>query len=342
MTVEDGDRTRGAPLERLFLHGGDTRAAAAVFPGAPQPWVDLSTGVNPIAYPISALPTGSWQRLPDPSQLQALHTAAAERYCASPDCVAAAPGTQAIIQWLPRLFPAHRVAVVDSTYSEHERSWRASGSIVDIIPGISAIDDHRAIVVVNPNNPDGRLYSRQEMADLADRLERNDQMLIVDEAFMDFERESVIPELRANVVVLRSFGKAYGLSGLRLGFALATPDRVAIIRRALGPWAISGPALEIGCRALLDREWLDGARGRLHDDVQWLDVALAKAGFEAVGGGLLFRLVRHPRARERFEQLCGLGILSRPFRAPPEWLRFGPPTPSLRGRLLEALSLLPT
>ncbi len=120
MTTEDSDRGRSAPLERLFLHGGDIRAAASAFPDAPQPWIDLSTGVNPVAYPIAALPDDSWERLPDPSQLKALQTAAAERYGANPDCVVAAPGTQALIQWLPRLFPARRVAVIDSTYSEHE------------------------------------------------------------------------------------------------------------------------------------------------------------------------------------------------------------------------------
>jgi cobalamin biosynthetic protein CobC len=141
--------------------------------------------------------------------------------------------------------------------------------------------------------------------------------------------------------VLRSFGKAYGLAGLRLGFALATPEWAEAIRQALGPWAVSAPAIEIGRRAMLDREWLEAARRRLLGDVEWLDAALADAGFEAVGGSLLFRLVRHPSASKRFERLCSLGILARPFVGRPEWLRFGPPTQSLRPRLVEALSSLP-
>jgi cobalamin biosynthetic protein CobC len=328
-------------MERLFVHGGDIRSAAAIFANAPEPWIDLSTGVNPVAYPISGLEADAWERLPEPSRLAALQSAAGERYGAGADCVAAAPGTQALIQWLPRLFPAGKVAVVDSTYSEHERSWCAAGATVDVVPGISAVGDHQVVVVVNPNNPDGRLYSRRELLDLADHLERGGRTLIVDEAFMDFEDESLVPELPANVVALRSFGKAYGLAGLRLGFALATPDRATLIRRAVGPWAVSGPAIEIGRRALLDREWLEGARRRLRDDVRWLDGALAATGFEAVGGGLLFRLVRHPRASERFERLCALGVLARPFAAEPEWLRFGVPPLSLRPRLLEALASLP-
>jgi cobalamin biosynthetic protein CobC len=342
MTTEGNDLARTALMKRLFLHGGDIQLAAAVFADAPEPWIDLSTGVNPVAYPIPGLPAQSWERLPEPSGLEALQFAAGQRYGASAECVAAAPGTQALIQWLPRLFPAHKVAVVDSTYSEHERSWRAAGADVDVIAGIFAISDHQAVVVVNPNNPDGRLHSRRELLDLADRLERRGQMLIVDEAFMDFEDESLVPDLRANVIVLRSFGKAYGLAGLRLGFALATLDRAALIRRALGPWAVSGPAIEIGRRALLDQEWLEAARLRLRDDVRWFDGALARTGFEAVGGGSLFRLVRHPRASKRFERLCTMGVLARPFLTQPEWLRFGVPPPSLRPRLIEALSSLPT
>ncbi len=339
MTSEGG---RAALIERLFQHGGDIGSAAAAFADAPKPWIDLSTGVNPVAYPVPELPADCWERLPEPSRLEALQAAAGGRYGASTDCVVAASGTQALIQWLPRLLPARSVAVVDTTYSEHERCWRAAGAEVSVIEGITAVGDQEVVVVVNPNNPDGRLYRRREMLDLARRLERRGGSLIVDEAFMDFEDESVVPELQANVVVLRSFGKTYGLAGLRLGFAVATPERAAIIRRALGPWAASGPAVEIGRRALVDREWLESARTRLGDDVRWLHGALARAGFEAVGGTLLFRLVRHPRAAEQFKRLCAQGVLTRPFLADPERLRFGVPPRSLRSRVLEALSSLPT
>ena len=341
MTIERGGHARDPRIQRLFVHGGDIRSAAALFADAPEPWIDLSTGINPIAYPASDVANDSWERLPEPSRLDALQSAAAERYGASAECVSAGPGTQALIQWLPRLFPAHKVAVVGSTYAEHERSWRAAGAAVDVIPGLSAVGDHQVVVVVNPNNPDGRLYSRRELLALADRSERVGRVLIVDEAFMDFEDESLAPELPAGVIVLRSFGKAYGLAGLRLGFALASRDRTARIRQALGPWAVSGPAIEIGRRALLDRAWLEAARRRLRDDSDWLDGALTKAGFEPVGGGSLFRLVRHSKARQRFERLCTQGILVRPFVAEPEWLRFGVPPQSQRPRLVEALSSLP-
>ncbi|RBP02863.1 L-threonine O-3-phosphate decarboxylase [Roseiarcus fermentans] len=337
MATEGEDPPREALMARLFRHGGDLRSAAALFPDAPGPWIDLSTGINPVAYPADVSPR-AWERLPEPGLVEALLSAAASRYGAGADCVAAGPGTQALIQWLPRLFPARRVAVVGSTYAEHERSWLAGGAVVDVVPDISDVGDREVVVVVNPNNPDGRLYRRAALQDLADRLDRRDGLLIVDEAFMDFEDESLAPDLRRSIVVLRSFGKAYGLAGLRLGFALAPPDRALLMRRALGPWAVSGPAIEIGRRALLDRQWLEATRRRLRDDGAWFDGALARAGFQAIGGNALFRLVRHPRARERFSRLCEGGVLTRPFAGHPEWLRFGVPPPSLRARLSETLS----
>ncbi len=80
---------------------------------------------------------------------------------------------------------------------------------------------------------------------------------MVDEAFADFEGGvSLVPFLpHPAIVVLRSFGKAYGLAGLRLGFALAEEKTAELIRTALGPWAVSGLAVEIGRRALLDAAW---------------------------------------------------------------------------------------
>jgi cobalamin biosynthetic protein CobC len=340
MASEGDDRRRDAMMARLFQHGGDIRSAAALFPGAPEPWVDLSTGINPVPYPVSELPSEAWERLPQPSQLEALQSAAAKRYGAQADCVAATPGTQALIQRLPELVSARSLVVVCTTYAEHERVWRSAGAVVDVVPGLPDVGDHEAVVVVNPNNPDGRLYTRRRLVDLAHRLERLDRTLIVDEAFMDFEDESLVPELRRSVIVLRSFGKTYGLAGLRLGFAIAAPERAAAIRGALGPWAASGPAIEIGRRALLDRKWFAATRRRLRNDVAWFDKALAEVGFEAAGGTSLFRLVRHPRAAERFEHLCALGILARPFAGRPDWLRFGLPPMALRPRVIEALATL--
>jgi cobalamin biosynthetic protein CobC len=153
-------------------------------------------------------------------------------------------------------------------------------------------------------------------------------VLIVDEAFADFdaEKESLAPALPSRgVVVLRSFGKAYGLGGLRLGFALASPDMVTSLRAALGPWPVSGPAIAIGVAALADSDWLEVTRARLGKESARLDNLLSGAGWRIIGGTRLFRLAAHADARAAFERLLAAGILARPFAGAPDWLRFGIP-----------------
>ena len=183
-------------------------------------------------------------------------------------------------------------------------------------------------IVVNPNNPDGRITPRVALLDLHERLAPRGGVLIVDEAFADFdaESESLAPMLPSRgAVVLRSFGKAYGLAGLRLGFALASPDIVPSLRAALGPWPVSGPAIAIGGRALADSDWLEATRARLGKDTARLDALLHEAGWRIVGGTRLFRLAAHAEARDAFERLLAAGILARPFSTPADWLRFGIP-----------------
>jgi cobalamin biosynthetic protein CobC len=126
-------------------------------------------------------------------------------------------------------------------------------------------------------------------------------------------------------VVLRSFGKFFGLAGVRLGFAVAAPDIARRLRAALGPWAVSGPALAIGAAALADAAWIAQTRARLAADAQRLDRLLAGAGLEVAGGTPLFRLVRTPAAAALFDRLGRAGIFVRRFAEQATWLRFGLP-----------------
>ena len=115
--------------------------------------------------------------------------------------------------------------------------------------------DADVVVVVNPDNPTGRLLPPQALRGVAARL------LIVDEAFIDLlpHEASLAGDLPDNAIVLRSFGKTYGLAGLRLGFAIAAVPLAQRLREELGPWAVSGPALAIGATALADDAWLRGS-----------------------------------------------------------------------------------
>lgn len=324
----------GVPGGKPVAHGGDLGEVRRRHPGAPQPWIDLSTGINPLPYPVAALPADAWSRLPSHDAERTLIAAAARRYRCEPGQLIAAPGTQALIQILPRLVPRSRVAIVGPTYAEHELNWRRHGHDVRVVTDLEAAD---VIVVVNPDNPTGRLLPTQTLRAAAARL------LIVDEAFIDLmpSEASLAGALPDNAVVLRSFGKTYGLAGLRLGFAIAPPPLAARLRDELGPWAVSGPALSIGATALADDAWLQTAAARLAGNARKLDALLVAAELTIRGGTTLFRLASHPKATEKIEDLARQGIHVRAFGHQPSWVRFGLPGGDEEFRRLSAALQVP-
>lgn len=314
-----------------ILHGGDLDAARAAFPGAPDPWLDLSTGINPRPYPLPPLTAEAWTRLPGRGEEAGLCHAAARFYGApSADHVAAAPGSQALIQLLPRLRPPGTVAVLGPTYAEHAQAWALAGHRVRMAARPDELADADVAVVVNPNNPDGRILSRETLTALAARRHAAGGWLVVDEAFAEVTPAASIAPLAATpgLVVIRSFGKFFGLAGVRLGFVLAAPALAGMVRAAVGPWAVAGPALTIGTAALNDDAWAQDTRRWLESAAQRLDALLAGAGLAVVGGTSLFRLIEDGRAPEFYARLGRAGILVRRFADHPARLRFGLPADS--------------
>jgi cobalamin biosynthesis protein CobC len=319
---------RAADFGAFTYHGGALEVARQLAPNAPTPWIDLSTGINPHAYPLPDLEPEAWFRLPEGEALAKVEIAAAARYGANPACTVAGPGSQALIQALSRTAHRQEVGALGPTYSGFASAFASAGARVVEVTRLEELAGFDVAIVVNPNNPDGRITPRAALLDLHKRLARRSGMLVVDEAFADFEigSESLVASLPASrVVVLRSFGKAYGLAGLRLGFALASADIAPSLRAALGPWPISGPAIAIGTRALADSHWLKAMRMRLSKEATRLDTLLDKAGWRIIGGTCLFRLAARPDAHAAFERFLTAGILARPFANAPDRLRFGIP-----------------
>jgi cobalamin biosynthetic protein CobC len=313
--------------QAFTYHGGALEVARQLLPGAPEPWVDLSTGINPHAYPLPDLEHEAWSRLPERGAIARLEAAAALRYGAGADSVFAGPGSQALIHALSHILPRGAFGALGPTYGGFAAAFAAAGAQ---LPEAERLEDMRELdvaIVVNPNNPDGRVTPRSALLDLHERLSRRGAVLIVDEAFADFDgQESLAPALPGSgAVVLRSFGKTFGLAGLRLGFALASPDIAPSLRAALGPWPVSGPAIAIGISALADSDWLEAMRARLGKDAARLDALLHDEGWRIVGGTRLFRLAAHADARAAFKRLLVAGILARPFADAPDRLRFGIP-----------------
>src|SRR6516164_11809502 len=312
-----------------LVHGGGLAAARRLFAGAPEPFIDLSTGINPYSYPLPQLPPDLFTRLPDPDALATVANIAAQSYGApSPAHVVPAPGTQILLPLVAALVDPTRAAVVAPTYREHARAAALAGHRVAEIADLVAAREAMLVIVTNPNNPDGRQFDQNELIALSKWLATRGGLLVVDEAFMDVGPldASLAGEVGRNaIVVLRSFGKFFGLAGTRLGFALAAPPLAARLSAKLGPWAVSGPALAIGAKALTDRAWIKQTRRRLIAAADRLDAILSHAGLEIVGGTALFRLARASFAHDLFLHLGRAGILVRKFQQQPSWLRFGLP-----------------
>jgi len=309
-------------------HGGDLDAFRTA-PGAyAGDWIDLSTGINPFSYPLPELPPDAWARLPDRAAMQALLLAAREAYgCPAEAGIVATPGTQAAIQWLPRLFAPARVTVLGPTYAEHAHVWRSCGHTATVLDALPAsLRDIDVLVAVNPNNPDGRALGPELLRRWHAELNSRGGWLILDEAFAD-----VVPEVsmaadagRPGLVILRSFGKFFGLAGVRLGFVLGDSTVTAALEQALGPWAVSGPAMMIGTAALQDTGWQESMRQELRARMRRFDQAMRDRGIHVLGGTALFRLAKADAAALA-ARLREQGVHTRIFDYNPAWVRFGLP-----------------
>ncbi|SDY30937.1 threonine-phosphate decarboxylase CobD [Citreimonas salinaria] len=318
-------------------HGGNLDAAIRRFGGAAGDWLDLSTGINPVPYPLPALSPEAFARLPDRSAMDGLSHVAQQAYGAKVPAVAF-NGAQGAIQAIPGLHASGRAAIVAPTYNEHGAALRAGGWKVAEVPGLTAAEGAELAVVVNPNNPDGRRWTAQALLALSETV----GLLVVDESFADTEPGlSLLPHLHAappRIVVLRSFGKFYGLAGLRLGFALARPPLAARLAESAGPWPVSGPAIEVALRALADRDWQAAATARLDRDAARLDRMAERAGWAPVGGTPLFRTYATPDATSAQDRLARHHVWSRVFPYSTTWLRLGPPPEDRWDQLAEALA----
>lgn len=305
-------------------HGGNLDAARERFGGAVADWLDLSTGINPLAYPVPALSESAFAALPTRADMAALCAAAAACYGTRAEVVPLA-GAQGAIQTVPYVLPRGAARVLAPTYNEHAAALRAAGWSVAEVGTPEALAGADLAVVVNPNNPDGRRHAPATLVELAARV----GLLVVDESFADPEPGlSLAPRLNeepGNVVLLRSFGKFYGLAGLRLGFALCDGPLAARLREMAGPWPVSGPAIEVARQALGDADWQATTLARLGQDSARLDALAVAAGWHLVGGTPLFRTYATPDAAAAQEHLARSRIWSRIFPWSPTWMRLGLP-----------------
>jgi len=319
---------------RFAHHGGRLCVARLLFPDVPQPWIDLSTGINPHSYPAPRASSRERNRLPEPTELARLEEVAATAFDVSdPVRVVATGSTENALRLLPYVLQLKQAVVASPTYGSHADAWKQAGAEVCTVADSELLANATtacAMTVVTPNNPNGRLLAREQLLSLHDALNRNGGALIVDEAFGDLEPQHCVGDIAGidaapRMIVLRSFGKFYGLAGVRLGFVIASPAIATRLRQLLGDWPVSVDAIRAGLAAYADHEWAQRMRLRLSKTAQRLDSLLVGSGMEIAGGTSLYRLARAPNARARFTQLISHGVLVRPFEYDATLLRFGLP-----------------
>ncbi|MGE4431040.1 MAG: threonine-phosphate decarboxylase CobD [Sphingobium sp.] len=311
--------------DRWTWHGGGLAAARAHFGDGDAPWLDLSTGINPHGWPgcEAAAMAVDWNRLPDERGLRDMEAAAAAYFGAQPDHVCALPGTEIGLRLIGDLLPGPARYLAPS--------YRSHGEIgAGAMPvGRDALGDAdgATLILANPNNPDGWMMDRETLLRLLDRR-GPEGWLIVDEAFADTTpRASLAADVGEDrrLVLFRSFGKFFGLAGVRLGFLIGPRPVIAAMRRKLGAWPVSAAAIAIGAAACRDQPWIGAMRRRLHAEAERLDAALLRSGHRPIGACPLFRLIETDDAMALFERLARRSILTRPFDYQPRWLRLGLP-----------------
>jgi cobalamin biosynthetic protein CobC len=303
-------------------HGGNLDAALQRFGGHARDWIDLSTGINRQPYPVGELPATCWSALPSRSGIQSLHRAAQQAYGTDAP-ILATNGAQAAIQSLPHLASRGSARILYPTYNEYAAVLSAAGWEVTETSDLDALAGAELAVLANPNNPDGRRYEPSQLLALLPRVGR----LVVDESFADAVPDlSLAPKAgQPGLLILRSFGKFFGLAGLRLGFIIGGEADIAALAAMAGPWPVSGAAIEIGSRALRDREWAEATSARLARDSLRLDAQMTPLRWTLVGGTPLFRLYETGDAKLAQERLARAQIWSRIFPHQTGWLRLGLP-----------------
>lgn len=347
-------------------HGGNLSAAARRLGCRPDQILDASASLVPFGPPASvrrvlrralSLPAGRPSPLrdyPDRSYV-GLRQAIAAAHGLAPDFVLPGNGAAELFTWAARdAAAAGRSLLPVPGFADYSRAlgcWGGSSRPLPLEPraqAFPAVPEGDAVLwITNPHNPSGQLWTRAALEPLLERY----ALVIADEAFLplvpDGEAESLIPLLAAhpNLVVIRSLTKLFAIAGLRLGYALARPDRLRRWAAWRDPWPVNGLAAAAGEAVVGDRRWQIRVQNWVAREGPWLHARLAglpgltplpsRANFLLVHGGIpLVPLRERLEGRQRVllrdcRSFEGLGS---------HWLRIGLQDRRGNRRLLRALS----
>jgi L-threonine-O-3-phosphate decarboxylase len=299
-------------------HGGNIEWAASIAGCNPEEILDFSASINPLGMPDSVARTlrspavfAQIQHYPDPNYNR-LRQAIAAHHQISPDCVLPGNGVAELLTWVCKDLAAFdSVTLPVPAFNDYFRALKSAGANLQVVQlgfaqDADCLNDFAlspdpggksGILLNNPHNPTGKLYQRDRLIPLLDRYE----LVVIDEAFMDFlpteSSQSLVDlvESHPNLVILRSLTKFYALPGLRIGYAIAHPDRLHTWQMWRDPWSVNCLAMEAAIAALGDKEfqhktwqWLPAARASLHQSLGKIP------GLRPIMGAANFLLVESP------------------------------------------------
>ncbi|MCW6038972.1 threonine-phosphate decarboxylase CobD [Spirulina subsalsa FACHB-351] len=341
------------------IHGGNLVWAARVAGCPTSQLVDFSASINPLGPPESAIAAiqgglDSLRSYPDPQYVD-LRGALGQRHHLPPDWILPGNGAAELLTWVGWEFAqGGATAILTPAFQDYQRAIGAFGGVIAPCPLTLPSCDlpesfpptARGLLLNNPHNPTGKLWSREEILPLLEQFD----LVVVDEAFMDFlgpsEPASLIPCIPhyPNLVVLRSLTKFYSLPGLRLGYALAHPQRLQRWQAQRDPWPVNNLAALVGQAVLEDISFQNLTGNWLKPTRQALMEGLQKLGkFHPLPGAANFLLVQSDDSASQWQHhlLKHHRLLIRDCLSFPElgdrYFRLAVRTPAENQRLLEAL-----
>ncbi|KGF71416.1 threonine-phosphate decarboxylase [Neosynechococcus sphagnicola sy1] len=295
------------------IHGGNLVWAAMLAGCSPQEILDFSASINPWGPPPSAIAAiqSHLSRLhtyPDPGYRE-LRVALAQAHHLDPDWILPGNGSAELLTWAGReLAMLAATWVLAPAFGDYQRALSAFGAQLQPVPLVSldqgwtlatlrsrSFPPGCGLLLNNPHNPTGQLFPREEVLPLLAEFD----LVVVDEAFMDFlppdRQQSLVDQVSAatNLVILRSLTKFYSLPGLRLGYAIADPQRLQRWQQWRDPWPVNELAAAAGVAVVQDTDfqqqtwrWLAAARPALFQGLA------ALPGLTPYPGAANFLLVR--------------------------------------------------
>lgn len=313
-------------------------------------------GVSPLAYEAMHEALEEIARYPDGNSF-ALRDAVCKKFHLAPDQLVFGNGSNDILELAARAFLTPNTEAV---YSQHAfavyplvtQAVGAKGIVVpakdfghDLDAMLAAITPATRIVfVANPNNPTGTLLGKEALLNFLRQVPEN-VMVLLDEAYDEYlsaeHKSEAITWLGQfkNLVISRTFSKAYGLAGLRVGFGMAAPEIAGLMNRVRQPFNVNSVAQAAAVAALQDDAFVERSRALNQAGMVQLTQAFDRLGLSYIPSFGNFVSVRLPNAAQAYQQLLAKGVIVRPVAnyEMPEYLRVSIGLFSENARFIEVL-----